>query len=790
MATTSPLRPEPASGRPSPQPPSQTRVKARLAPSEITIGLVEGGMKTGSIQRFSPHDADIDLQLSGAQVIRLVLAAERVAFVGFHRERGVSDGGRPDRGWVTRRVQVHGAAPFLVRAVASELESRLGFYARPEDPDSKYAELFFYTHGVETIEDIAPLGEMLVGAGHLTPEQLARALREQESRRNVPIGQLLVEQHALAPASLEDALALQALRRKRLGEILVEEGLARKEDIDAALAEQKKRAGKRLGEVLVELGLVTEVVLAATLARKFHLPFVNLDECAVNQAAADEVGPEMLQSLGVLPLDADARTLTVAIADPLAADVRDRLRFFAKKQIREVVVTPSQLKGYVAEALARITQNFRPAVDQILDELAADEVTTGDGPEGNGPVEVKESDSAVIKLVNQIIADACRAGASDIHIEPNGAERNSVVRFRVDGECIAYRDIPPAYRRSLVTRLKVMAKLDIAERRKPQDGKIRIRLRNSQIELRLATLPTVGDNEDVVLRVLADSKPLPLEKLALAPRNLAALRELIARPYGLVLCVGPTGSGKTTTLHSALGAINTIDTKIWTAEDPVEITQPGLRQVQVNPKIGFTFATALRAFLRADPDVIMVGEMRDLETAAIAIEASLTGHVVFSTLHTNSAPETVTRLLDMGLDPFTFSDALLGVLAQRLARTLCKGCRTQVEATEAELSQIARCYDPARLEARCGVTVGPGLKLWHAKGCDACGRTGYRGRMAIHELLVSDASIRELVARRAPVAEIRRAAVAAGMTTLVQDGIEKAIAGEVDLLQVLPLGTS
>jgi type II secretory ATPase GspE/PulE/Tfp pilus assembly ATPase PilB-like protein len=330
-----------------------------------------------------------------------------------------------------------------------------------------------------------------------------------------------------------------------------------------------------------------------------------------------------------------------------------------------------------------------------------------------------------------------------------------------------------------------MARLDIAERRKPQDGKIRFRLSDRQIELRVATIPTVNGNEDVVMRVLAASKPLPLSELALSARNQSELERIIQQPYGLVLCVGPTGSGKTTTLHSALGAINTVDTKIWTAEDPVEITQAGLRQVQVNARIGFTFAHAMRAFLRADPDVIMVGEMRDQETASTAIEASLTGHLVFSTLHTNSAPETVTRLLDMGLDPFSFADALLGVLAQRLARKLCKQCREKTTAMQEDYGALSKTYGLEEFQKDFGTSIGPGFQVWRARGCDTCNGTGYKGRVGLHELLIADDRLKQAILRKCSVDELRQLAREQGMKTLAQDGVVKALNGITDLKQVL-----
>jgi type II secretory ATPase GspE/PulE/Tfp pilus assembly ATPase PilB-like protein len=349
--------------------------------------------------------------------------------------------------------------------------------------------------------------------------------------------------------------------------------------------------------------------------------------------------------------------------------------------------------------------------------------------------------------------------------------------------------VPAAYRRALVSRLKIMAGLDIAERRKPQDGKIKFQIGERTIELRAATIPTSGaGNEDIVLRILAAEEPIPLDRLKMTPRNLREFRSLLDKPYGLILCVGPTGSGKTTTLHSALGAINTPDRKIWTAEDPVEISQPGLRQVQVNSKIGFNFAAAMRAFLRADPDVIMVGEIRDHETAEVAIEASLTGHLVLSTLHTNSAVETVSRLLEMGIDPFNFADSLLGVLAQRLARTLCQECRESYHPAKEEYDALAYGFGE---EAFAGLKISydDRFVLYRGKGCPSCRDTGYKGRIGLHELLLISDEIKKLIHTRGTVTDLFKVARAQEMTTLVQDGVLKVLQGWTDYAQVKAAAT-
>ncbi len=418
------------------------------------------------------------------------------------------------------------------------------------------------------------------------------------------------------------------------------------------------------------------------------------------------------------------------------------------------------------------------SIEDILGQLGVDEEEDDDEME-----RVSEEDSAIVQLVNKMIVDAYHRGVSDIHIEPRPGKANVVIRFRIDGACQIYQTIPYTYKRAAVSRLKIMADLDIAERRFPQDGKIKFkRFAPLDIELRAATIPTAGGNEDVVLRLLHAGEPMPLDDMGMSEQVFENLTREITKPYGIVLVVGPTGSGKTTTLHAALRYINRPETKIWTAEDPVEISQEGLRQVQVQPKIGFDFATAMRAFLRADPDVIMVGEMRDHETVSTGIEASLTGHLVFSTLHTNSAPETITRLLDMGMDPFNFADALLCVLAQRLVRTLCKDCKEEYHPNQDEYDALARAYE-GDFDAL-GFPYSNDLSLYRPKGCSNCGNTGYRGRAGLYELLVGTDDIKALVQTRARMEEIRTQAVKDGMCSLMQDGIRKVFLGSTDLIQV------
>jgi len=395
-----------------------------------------------------------------------------------------------------------------------------------------------------------------------------------------------------------------------------------------------------------------------------------------------------------------------------------------------------------------------------------------------------EASSQVVKLVDQAIIAAYRKNASDIHIEPSPITKATSIRFRLDGVCQEYLKAPNSMVRGIVSRIKIMSNLDIAERRLPQDGKIKFRRKGvPAFELRVATLPTAGGFEDVVMRILASAGAMAMDEMGLTDRNLGVMKNIITKPYGLILAVGPTGSGKTTSLHAILGHINKPGIKIWTAEDPIEITQAGLRQTEVRPKIGLDFARMMRAFLRADPDVIMIGEMRDEETASIGIEASLTGHLVFSTLHTNSAPETITRLLDMGLNPLNFSDAFLGVLAQRLTRRLCTNCREENAVTKDDFEAVVSDYGENHF-SKSGIEYEEGMNLYKAGGCETCSGTGYRGRMGIHELMEGTPQIKLMIKNKASTEQLFETAMQEGMSTLKQDGIMKVFQSLTDMAEV------
>ena len=565
---------------------------------------------------------------------------------------------------------------------------------------------------------------------------------------------------------------------------LVDKGLVSEKDVEKAVSAARVNQ-LDVAKILIEEMHVAKSEVLGALAQFYG--------CSAWEGAGQipedlkqRVSADFLKKNVCAPLERKDGTVRVAVEDPYDLTRLDAIKAMNLAPRCDFVV------GLRDDILACVRASYGeqgPAVEEadlgrIINDLGTGEEgeLEGEGEKEAQP-EVDETDSGIVKLCNQIIIDAYNKGASDIHVEPYGKTMPCIVRLRIDGDCQKYLEVPAPHRSALVQRLKIMAKLDIAEKRKPQDGKIRFRGPMGTIELRVATIPTTGGNEDVVMRILAASKPLPLEKMGFLERNIREFKTLLQKPYGIALVVGPTGSGKTTTLHSALGFINTEDMKIWTAEDPVEITQPGLRQVQVFPKIDFTFAAAMRSFLRADPDVIMVGEMRDHETAAIGIEASLTGHLVFSTLHTNSAPETIIRLLDMDIDPFNFADALLGILAQRLVRTLCGACKEEYAPSAEEFAELVREYGAEHWE-KVGVSYSPALKLSRAKGCPKCGGSGYKGRMGIHELLVGTDDMKRMIQKRSTVEEMRRQAIADGMTTLLQDGIVKVLRGHTDFQQV------
>ena len=582
------------------------------------------------------------------------------------------------------------------------------------------------------------------------------------------------------------------------------DGLVSDAVISAAELDLAQRSARRKGldleEVLVKEFQVKPAAIGQALAKYFGDPYEPYRNERVKPIdLLRNLKRDYLESQQWVPVEETREGVVVVATDPeRVRNSRVVNNIFPKSKVVYRVTTNReflQVLDHFFGALADVA-----SVGDLLSDL-------GDGDEDVADVGGDDVSAAaeneLVKLVNKIIIEAYQQGASDIHIEPRPGKEKTLIRFRKDGSLVPYIEIPASYRSALIARLKIMCDLDISEKRKPQDGKIKFRKYGPlDIELRVATIPTAGGMEDVVMRILAAGEPIPLDSLGLTPHNHETLKSIISKPYGLFFVCGPTGSGKTTTLHSILGHINTPDTKIWTAEDPVEITQKGLRQVQINKKAGLDFATVMRSFLRADPDVIMVGEMRDAETTGIGIEASLTGHLVFATLHTNSAPESVIRLLDMGMDPFNFADALLGILAQRLAKRLCKDCKEAYHPEPEDMKRLLTeyceeltntdswkkdpkgSYEAVYRDWNSRYAKDGQFTLYRPKGCSVCNDTGYKGRVGLHELMAGTDGVKKLIQEHARVAELVACALNDGMRTLKMDGIDKVLQGITDMKQV------
>ena len=659
--------------------------------------------------------------------------------------------------------------------------------------------------------------------GYRTKQMLVAPIVEQGTNDLVGVIQLINNKAGQPfPSMVEDgvrelaqtlAVALRQRQQqsatKTKYDYLVADGVLSAAEFELAVR-TARRKNADVEDVLIDEFQVKPPAIGQALSRFFGVPYEPFNPERIRPAdLLKNLKREYVRSSHWIPIEETQQGLVILTTDPekiqasrVVNNIFPRSRLVYKVcSNREFKSTLSAFYGGGGGVEVGGVGEDTSSMDDLLGALGDEEEFEGEGGADDASA---AADNELVKLVNKIIIDSYRMGASDIHIEPQPGKAKTQIRVRKDGSLMNYIEIPASYRSALITRLKIMCDLDISEKRKPQDGKIKFKKFGPlDIELRVATIPSQGGVEDVVMRILASGEPIPLENMGFSARNLEQVKQTVSRPYGLFFVCGPTGSGKTTTLHSILKYINTPDTKIWTAEDPVEITQKGLRQVQVNKKAGLDFATIMRAFLRADPDVIMVGEMRDKETVSTGIEASLTGHLVFATLHTNSAPESIIRLLDMGMDPFNFSDALLGILAQRLAKRLCKDCKKPHIATQDEMKSLLAEYaeelknteswkkDPntafKNLYAewvKLFADEKGQFTLYEKVGCDKCSGTGYRGRTGLHELLIATDALKKAIQEHARVAELLAIALDEGMRTLKQDGIEKVLQGVTDIQQV------
>ncbi len=751
------------------------RIHASKDVDEIILELAPQLCALFETERFSIYTVDetghsivtrVKTGLSGVQSIRLPIGANSIA--GFVAMSGQLVNIRD----VYDESELRQISPGL--KLRREVDASTGFHSRQmlvapiRDPDS--GRLLGVLQLINTRD-----GEPFSRVAEEGVQGLAQTLGVAFLR------------HAVQPARL----------RSRFDALVVDGRITAEEFADAT--REARENGNGTEAVLMEQFGLSPAELGAAAARFFGLPYQPFAPNHVKPMdLLRNIKREYVQQSQWLPYEENPEGVSILCVDPeLVRSSGVAQNVLPKKRLNYRVTTQ-----YDFELI--VEQFFGTA----LDEASVSELLSGLDEHEEETASLKDdvsaaADNELVKLVNRVIIDAYRQGASDIHIEPRPGKEKTLIRFRKDGSLVPYIEIPASYRNPLVTRIKIMCDLDISERRKPQDGKIRFRkFAPIDLELRVATLPTQGGMEDVVMRLLANSEPIQIDKLGLLRFNLERLKSAIAKPYGIFFVCGPTGSGKTTTLHSILNHINTPDTKIWTVEDPVEITQKGLRQVQVNRKAGIDFATMMRAFLRADPDVIMVGEMRDHETVLVGIEASLTGHLVFSTLHTNSAPESVVRLLDMGMDPFNFADALLGVLAQRLAKRLCLKCREAYEPGEDEVRSLLDEYcedmhltdefrtDPEAARQRVltrwkeeFADQDGRFTLYRPVGCEHCNQ-GYKGRVGLHELMMGSEAIKRLIQARGRVDQVLGQALGEGMRTLRQDGMEKVLAGITDMKQV------
>jgi type IV pilus assembly protein PilB len=552
---------------------------------------------------------------------------------------------------------------------------------------------------------------------------------------------------------------------KPLGQILIDEGLITTHDLDVA-DRTRARTNQMLGKTLVELGMVREADLVAALAKQVGLAFVDLNDSSIDPNAVLMVPEQVVRRYRALPIAIEDSTLVVAMADPANLFALDDIRTITGMEIKPVVATAGDI-----EAAIRKYSRFDESVEALSTEAAAD--AAADSLSDLEQVATAVEEGPIVKMVNLLITQAIADRASDIHIEP--MERDVRIRYRIDGVLQEVMRSPKNIQAGLISRLKVMADINIAERRLPQDGRVSLTVGAKQVDLRLATLPTVF-GEKVVIRVLDKSDVLlKLGELGFLDGSYAEYEQAFTRPYGAVLVTGPTGSGKSTTLYATLNIINRTDKNIITVEDPVEYRLPGINQIQIHPRAGLTFASALRSILRADPDILLVGEIRDRDTALIAIEAALTGHLVLSSLHTNDAPSALPRLIEMGIEPYLVASAIQCVVAQRLARRLCARCRQSYRPTKPEL---AAAGFPPESHSRI-------KQLYQPVGCSSCSKTGYRGRVGLYEVMPGSEEIERLTVERAPSDEIRRAARRAGMVTLREDGLAKAREGLTSIEEVL-----
>ncbi len=720
----------------------------------VVIGLTNGDRLQGHLLSFSPMEESIEL-LPGdtneplprklhAITTPSTLRIQHLAYLAFldHERPPIPQPTKQSLQQVHLKL-LHGEA-FHVRT-GDPLRHPQGFYAFPlvESHSAVYC-YFFYHHAISSKHSSEYIGQLLQAAGHASEEAVQEALRMQHLARTQRLGEILRDEQRLSEQQLREALRKQRNTQKNLGEILVESGLIDERDLARALARQSRAREKKLGQVLIDMGAITELELASALAKKYHLPLVDLDDHPIDPQAIREVDPELVRRYQWLPIAKDENSITMAIADPLYTEAETTMKFHVGKRIRQVIATPSQIRQHIERLLSESEDE-----DWLWLESLEKEEGEEASEETGGAVYLSKAVDAppIVRIVNKIILDAHRLGASDIHLLPQARELH--LYYRINGELIHTSSLEKWLQRRVISRLKLLANMDISETRLPQDGRLRARRDDMCMDFRVSCMPGIH-GESLVLRMLRSQTP-SLDEVGLRAKDCQRLRRLLHSPFGLILATGPTGSGKSTTLQALIREVITRPVHVITIEDPVEAEIPGTNQVQVNERIGLGFARVLRNVLRHDPDVVMVGEMRDTETARIGIDAALTGHLILSSLHTNSAVDSIARLLDLGVEHYLLAPALLAVISQSLVRVLCVHCR-----------RPARHHDDTDYALR--ELLGRELPPMYDKGsCAHCHHSGYSGRRMVYEILIIDEALRAAIANRAQSSELHRLARDAGM---------------------------
>ena len=733
---------------------------------EVSLGLLSGDEAHGHLIQFSPLMGILHLQVDTNCVEHFDVP--EIAYIGFHRPENTLPSLPPLEGMEEMIVHTVTGKQFQVHMVETRTHKE-GFYAFIDSKDSQFERLFFYNHGVRIFEHPKTIGQLLIDGQAASPHEVREALSAQAILKKQPLGGVLIAQQKVKAADIEDALARQRKKPKKIGDILIEAGLIKEDDLQEALAEQSKNRTLKLGQVLMNMGVVTEEELISALAKKFHMPFVDLDVYTINPLVVHEIDSEILLRFQLLPIASDEHTLTLAASDPLDIEGFDAIRFQTKKRISEVLASPSQIKKLLEQEISTVSSGDE---DWLWIERAGSEKEEG---LENEVVEVKAAEAPpIVRLTNKVLINGICKSASDIHVLPQA--HKVLVLYRINGDLQQELELEKWVQRRMISRIKLLSGMDITEHRLTQDGQMVVRHEGGVVEFRVSCIPNAY-GESIVMRILNKEMAVDMETLGLGKKDRHALAALARKPFGLILATGPTGSGKSTTLFALLQGMIHLPLHIITIEDPVESEIKGTNQIQVNTKVGLTFASILRNVLRHDPDVVMVGEMRDAETASIGIEAALTGHLMLSTLHTNSAVDTIIRLQDLGIPNYLLAPALRGIISQNLVKRLCEQCRQPLDDEHDEVYQLLQ-----------EMGLDYPKTLYQPGQCDDCKQSGFSGRVMVYEFLEVTETVRQAIHDGKIGHELQEVAEKDGMISKARHALNLAESGVIcrdDLVRLL-----